>query len=121
MSRVEIRNLVKKFGSTLAVDQVTLEVGDGEFFSLLGASGCGKTTTLRCVAGLETPGGGAILFDGQDVARVPAWDRDCGMVFQNYALFPHMTVADNVAYGLMARRYRKAGFLGRMGWLARAV
>ncbi len=121
MSRVEIRNLVKIFGATRAVDQVSLEVGDGEFFSLLGASGCGKTTTLRCVAGLETPSGGGILFDGQDVAGVPTWDRDCGMVFQNYALFPHMTVADNVAYGLMARRYRKAGLLGRMGWLVRAV
>ncbi len=121
MSRVGIRNLVKRFGSTLAVDQVSLEVGEGEFFSLLGASGCGKTTTLRCVAGLETPSGGEILLDGQDVARVPAWDRDCGMVFQNYALFPHMTVADNVAYGLLARRYRRAGLLQRLGLLVRAV
>ncbi|MGI5844868.1 MAG: ABC transporter ATP-binding protein [Candidatus Xenobium sp.] len=121
MSHVEIRNLVKSFGSTLAVDRVSLDVGDGEFFSLLGASGCGKTTTLRCVAGLETPSGGEILLDGQDVAQVPAWDRNCGMVFQNYALFPHMTVADNVAYGLMARRYRQAGLLGRMGWLLRTV
>ena len=121
MSSVRIRRLTKRFGSTLAVDGIDLDLAEGQFFSLLGPSGCGKTTTLRCVAGLERPTSGEILLDGQDVARVPPADRDCGMVFQNYALFPHMTVADNVAYGLMARRYREAGFLGRVGTLLRAV
>jgi len=121
MSSVGIRRLVKRYGSTLAVQGVDLEIADGEFFSLLGASGCGKTTTLRCVAGLEEPSSGEILLDGQDVAHVPPAERDCGMVFQNYALFPHMTVADNVAYGLMARRYRAAGLVGRLGVLLRAA
>ncbi len=121
MSSVGIHGLVKRFGSTLAVDGVDLEIADGEFFSLLGSSGCGKTTTLRCVAGLEEPTSGEILLDGQDVAPVPPAERDCGMVFQNYALFPHMTVADNVAYGLMARRYRTAGLAGRLQVLLRAA
>ncbi len=121
MSSVTVSRLVKRFGSTVAVDGIDLDIADGEFFSLLGSSGCGKTTTLRCVAGLEGPTSGEILLDGQDVARVPPADRDCGMVFQNYALFPHMSVADNVAYGLMARRYRTSGFLGRLGALLRSA
>ncbi len=121
MSQVVLRNLTKQFGPALAVDNVNLEIAQGELFSLLGSSGCGKTTTLRCVAGLELPTSGEILFGERNVAQVPPYDRDCGMVFQNYALFPHMTVADNVAYGLMARRYRQAGLLGKLSNLVRTV
>jgi ABC-type Fe3+/spermidine/putrescine transport system ATPase subunit len=121
LSNIVLRNLVKRFGATVAVDNINLEIAQGELFSLLGSSGCGKTTTLRCVAGLETPTSGEILLDGQDVAHVPSFERDCGMVFQNYALFPHMTVAENVAYGLLARRYKQAGLLGRLGALVRSV
>src|SRR5207244_4410531 len=82
---------------------VDLDVADGEFVSLLGPSGCGKTTTLRCVAGFETPSAGTIRFDGSDVTNRPPEKRDVGMVFQNYALFPHMTVRGNLAFGLEMR------------------
>lgn len=121
MTSVALNSLVKKFGQTTAVDNVSLTIEEGELFSLLGSSGCGKTTTLRCVAGLELPTSGEILFGDEDVAQVPPYDRDCGMVFQNYALFPHMTIADNVAYGLMARRYRKAGFGEKVATLVKTV
>lgn len=119
---IDVVNLIKEFGpTTRAVDQVSFRIEPGEFFSLLGSSGCGKTTTLRCIAGLELPTSGSILFAGEDVAQVQPHLRDCGMVFQNYALFPHMTVADNVAYGLMARRYRTASFLQKFNYLFRSV
>lgn len=118
---IRIEQLVKEFGSTRAVDGVSFKIEPGEFFSLLGSSGCGKTTTLRCIAGLELPTSGSIFFSDIDVAQVKPHLRDCGMVFQNYALFPHMTVADNVAYGLMARRYRKASVWGKASYLFKAV
>ncbi len=113
MTSVKLQGLVKRFGSTVAVDKVELEIAPGELFSLLGSSGCGKTTTLRCVAGLEIPSAGKILFADNDVTNLPPYYRDCGMVFQNYALFPHMTVLDNVAYGLMAKRFRQANLIGK--------
>jgi iron(III) transport system ATP-binding protein len=91
----------------LAVDQVDLTIREGEFFTLLGPSGCGKTTTLRMIAGFCFPTTGRILFDDQDVTHVPPHLRDTGMVFQNYALFPHMTVAENVAFGLEVRKLPK--------------
>lgn len=84
-----------------------LTINEGEFFTLLGPSGCGKTTTLRMIAGFCYPTTGRILFDDQDVTRVPPHYRDTGMVFQNYALFPHMTVAENVAFGLEVRKLPK--------------
>lgn len=118
---IEVTDLVKEFGTTRAVDQVSFKIEPGEFFSLLGSSGCGKTTTLRCIAGLELPTAGSILFSGTDVAQVQPHLRDCGMVFQNYALFPHMTVADNVAYGLMARRYREASVPKKLTYLFRSI
>ena len=114
MSKVVIENLVKSYDGRLAVDGVSFELADGELFSLLGSSGCGKTTTMRCLAGLEKPDSGRILIDGCDMAGVPVSERGCGMVFQNYALFPHLTVAENVAYGLAAEHYRKKGMLGRL-------
>ena len=94
----------KRFGDVVAVDGIDLDVRDGEFFSMLGPSGSGKTTTLRMIAGFELPTAGRILLHGQDVSRQPPFDRDVNTVFQDYALFPHMTVADNVAYGLLVKK-----------------
>jgi spermidine/putrescine ABC transporter ATP-binding subunit len=97
---ISIRNVSKKFGNTVAVDNVNLDIQPGEFFALLGPSGCGKTTLLRMIAGFEVPSEGQILIDGQDMSYVPPNKRPINMVFQSYAVFPHMSVADNVAYGL---------------------
>jgi spermidine/putrescine transport system ATP-binding protein len=97
---VELVDLVKTFDDVTAVDNVSLEVDDGEFFSLLGPSGCGKTTTLRLIAGFERPDGGAILIDGVDMASTPPHKRPVNTVFQSYALFPHLTVEENVGFGL---------------------
>jgi putative spermidine/putrescine transport system ATP-binding protein len=105
----------------VAVAGVDLEVRDGEFFSMLGPSGSGKTTTLRMIAGFETPSAGRILLHGQDVTRVPPFDRDVNTVFQDYALFPHMSVGDNVAYGLMVRKVPKAERARRVAEALRMV
>ncbi len=102
--------MVKRFGeagAVVAVAGIDLDVHDGEFFSMLGPSGSGKTTTLRMIAGFDLPSEGRILLHGRDVTTVPPFDRDVNTVFQDYALFPHMTVADNVAYGLMVRKVPK--------------
>src|SRR3990170_2279712 len=96
MARLTLDGLTKRFDGVLAGDGVSLTIEEGEFVSLLGPSGCGKTTTLWMVAGLLSPDGGAIRIGGDDVTRQPAYRRNIGMVFQNYALFPHMTVAQNV-------------------------
>jgi iron(III) transport system ATP-binding protein len=96
---VEFQSVVKRYGATTAVDGVSFAVEAGTLATLLGPSGCGKTTTLRLIAGLETATGGRILIGGQDVTQLPASERNVSMVFQSYALFPHMTVLDNVAYG----------------------
>jgi ABC-type Fe3+/spermidine/putrescine transport system ATPase subunit len=97
---VEIRGVTKRFGDSAAVDGVSLEIGRGELFALLGPSGCGKTTLLRMIGGLEAPSAGSIHIDGADVTAVPPHERPVNMVFQQYALFPHLTVAENVAFGL---------------------
>ncbi len=97
---ISIRGVTKRFGAVAAVDDVTLEIREKEFFALLGPSGCGKTTLLRMLAGLEVESAGQILIDGQDMTGVPPNRRPVNMVFQSYAVFPHMTVFDNVAYGL---------------------
>jgi putative spermidine/putrescine transport system ATP-binding protein len=101
-------NLTKHYGEVLAVAGIDLEIEPGEFFTLLGPSGSGKTTTLRMIAGFEDPSGGTIELAGQDVSGVPPYDRAVNTVFQDYALFPHMTVGDNVAYGLRVARVGKA-------------
>jgi len=105
MAELEIRGLTKVFpGGVRALDGLDLNIQDGEFFALLGPSGCGKTTLLRSIAGLETPNSGQIHIGGRDVTRLPPAARDVAMVFQDYALYPHMTVADNIAYPLKVRR-----------------
>jgi putative spermidine/putrescine transport system ATP-binding protein len=103
MASLRIEKLVKRFGTSLAVDELDLAVREGELVALLGPSGCGKTTTLRMVAGFLPPTSGRVLFDNEDVTRLPAYKRSTGMVFQSYALFPHMTAAQNVGFGLEMR------------------
>ncbi len=105
---IRFENVTKRFGSFVAVDNVSLDIAAGEFFSLLGPSGCGKTTLLRMLAGLESPSEGRILIDGADMAGVPPNRRPVNMVFQSYAVFPHMSVAENVAYGLKIDRVPRA-------------
>lgn len=101
---VSLVNVCRQFGDIKAVDDISLNVYDGEFFSMLGPSGSGKTTCLRLIAGFERPNSGQILLHGEDVCNVPPYDRDVNTVFQDYALFPHMTVGENVAYGLMIKK-----------------
>jgi len=108
---VRIEALSKAFGAVRALDEVSLDIGENEFFALLGPSGCGKTTLLRCLAGFEQPDSGRILLDGSDVARTPPYRRPFNMMFQSYALFPHMSVADNVAYGLRVAGERRRSVL----------
>ena len=104
---VRLEGVEKRYGDVVAVDGIDLDVHDGEFFSMLGPSGSGKTTTLRMIAGFEQPTVGRILLHGDDVSRLPPYDRDVNTVFQDYALFPHMSVGENVAYGLMVRKVRR--------------
>lgn len=105
---IEIDHVVKRFGEFVAVDDVDFSIGQGEFFSMLGPSGCGKTTTLRMIAGFEQPTSGAIRLDGVDVSKVSPNRRDVNTVFQQYALFPHMNVFDNVAFGPQSKKVDKA-------------
>jgi iron(III) transport system ATP-binding protein len=108
MSLLSLKNIHKSFDGTKAVNDVSFEVDRGEFFGLLGPSGCGKTTTLRMIAGLEQPDSGTIEFEGKNFTNLPPERRGFGMVFQNYALFPHLNVFENVAFGLRARSLGKA-------------
>ncbi|MGN6200284.1 ABC transporter ATP-binding protein [Humibacter sp.] len=105
---ISIRHVTKRFGDAIAVDDIDLELKQGEFFALLGPSGCGKTTTLRMVGGFELPSLGHIYLDGRDVTMLPPYKRDVNTVFQSYALFPHLTVFDNVAFGLRRRKVASA-------------
>ena len=114
MTFLSLRNVSRSFGSTSAVSDVSLDVDQGEFFGLLGPSGCGKTTTLRMIAGLEKPDGGRIEFQGADITALPPEQRGFGMVFQNYALFPHLNVFENVAFGLRARQQSKEAIAQRV-------
>lgn len=114
MASVQLLNINKKFGDFVAVKEINLTINDGEFFSLLGPSGCGKTTILRMMAGFYLPSSGKILFNDKDVSSLPPNKRNTAMVFQNYALFPHMTVFDNVAFGLQARKIAKTEIKDRV-------
>ena len=104
MAQVSLTNIVKRYGAHVVVPNLDLEIADGEFVVLVGPSGCGKTTTLQMIAGLESISAGTLRIGGRDVTHLPAKDRDIAMVFQSYALFPHMTVRDNVNFGLRIRR-----------------
>ena len=112
--RIELVGLTKRFAE-VAVDDIDLQIASGEFFSLLGPSGCGKTTTLRLIAGFEQPTAGQILLDGVDVSAVPPHKRNVNTVFQSYALFPFLTVFDNVAFGLRNRKLPAAELTSRVG------
>ncbi len=115
MSGVKINNVVKRFGDFTALHELNLEIQEGEFLSLLGPSGCGKTTTLRLIAGFIQPTQGSIILGDQDVTQVAPQHREIGMVFQDYALFPHMTIADNIGFGLRERGYPKEQIRARVG------
>ncbi len=106
-AKLELLDLTKHYGPVVAVDRVSLVIEPGEFITLLGPSGSGKTTTMLMVAGFVEPTAGSILVDDLDVARMPPERRNIGMVFQNYALFPHMTVAENIAFPLKMRRWNR--------------
>lgn len=105
---ISVDHVSKHYGNYRAVEEADFEIASGEFFSMLGPSGCGKTTTLRLIAGFEQPTSGAIRIDGQDVSNVPAYKRDVNTVFQQYSLFPHMSIRDNVAFGLRSKKVPKA-------------
>ena len=104
---IEMRDIVKRFGEVTAVDHVSMQIRDGEFFSMLGPSGCGKTTSLRMIAGFEFPTSGEICLNGEPIGNTPPFQRSVNTVFQSYALFPHMTVAENVAFGLQMKQVPK--------------
>ncbi|HXP04960.1 MAG TPA: polyamine ABC transporter ATP-binding protein [Steroidobacteraceae bacterium] len=118
---VEIERVSKRFGDFVAVDEVSLQIERGEIFCLLGASGCGKTTLLRLLAGFETPSAGRLLIDGQDLAAVPPYERLVNMMFQSFALFPHMSVERNVAFGLEQEHLGKAEIRRRVGEILEIV
>ena len=114
MALLEIAGASKRFGATTAVDDVSLSVERGAFYALLGPSGCGKTTLLRMIAGFETPDSGRIVIDGVDVTGVPPYARPVNMMFQSYALFPHMDVAGNIAFGLRQERMDRRRIAARV-------
>jgi spermidine/putrescine transport system ATP-binding protein len=118
---LEVEGLTRRYSPEVTVGPISFEVREGEFFSLLGPSGCGKTTTLRCIAGFETLNGGSIRLRGERLDTRPPHRRDVGLVFQNYALFPHLSVFDNIAFGLRLRRVQKAEMAARVGAVLRLV
>jgi multiple sugar transport system ATP-binding protein len=121
MAQVSLRNIVKRFDDTIAVRGINLDISDKEFVVLVGPSGCGKSTTLRMIAGLEEISDGEISVDGEVVNDVPPKDRDMAMVFQNYALYPHMSVFENMSFGLRLKRYPKAEIHRRVNEAARIL
>jgi iron(III) transport system ATP-binding protein len=121
MSHLEVRNLTKRYGDFTALGDVSLDVGEGEFVCFLGPSGCGKTTLLRAIAGLDPQSSGTIRQKGRDVSALPPAKRDFGIVFQSYALFPNLSVTDNVGYGLVSRRRKRAEIVRRVDELLALV
>jgi ABC-type Fe3+/spermidine/putrescine transport system ATPase subunit len=121
MSNLIVNNLNKSFGDNKVLDNISFKVEDGKFLSLLGPSGCGKTTILRIINGLEYPDSGAVLVNGKDITKLSAEKRNIGMVFQNYALFPNMTIEKNIAYGLKLRKKSKAEIKEKVDWALKLV
>jgi len=121
MTRVQVQGIVKRFGDTRAIDGISLEVRPGELFTLVGPSGCGKTTLLRIIAGLLEQDAGSVLFNEDRMDEVPPYLRNIGVVFQNYAIFPHLTVGENIAYGLRARRVPPERIAAKVSEAARLV
>src|SRR5437762_9750320 len=121
MARLELTGVTKRYGDFKAVDDLSLEVADGEFLVLLGPSGCGKTTTLRVIAGFIEPTFGRVRLGERDITALPPWKRNAGLVFQSYALFPHITVAENIAFGLEMRKMPKAEMAPRITEVLRLV
>ncbi len=121
MTRIRLEGLCKRFGEVTALHPVDLTIEPGEFFTLLGPSGSGKSTLLRLLTGLETPSGGRLLFGDEDVTRVPTYQRNTAMVFQNYALYPHMSVAENIGYPLKVRKVKPAEIAQRVAEVAEAL
>ncbi len=121
MARLQIEGVTKRYGDLTALDNVSLDVADGEFLVLLGPSGCGKTTTLRIVAGFIEATTGSVRLDGKDVTTLPPWKRNAGLVFQSYALFPHLTVNQNVAFGLEMRKVPKGEMPAKIAEALRLV
>jgi multiple sugar transport system ATP-binding protein len=118
MATLELRGLKKKYGSIYAVDGIDIAIREGEFLAILGPSGCGKSTTMRMIAGLEQPSEGEVLIGGKPVTRLPPRERNVSMVFQSYALYPHMTVTENIAFPLKARGVAKAEREAKIKWAA---
>ncbi len=121
MARLQLTGLTKTYGDIRAVAGVDLDIPQGELVVLLGPSGCGKTTTLRMIAGFVTPTGGEISLDGHDITRQPPWKRNTGLVFQSYALFPHLNVAENVAFGLRMRKFPQQQITAKVADVLRLV
>jgi len=118
---IQLKDIVKRFGTLEAVSDVSLEIRDGELFTLLGPSGCGKTTILRLIGGFHKPDHGEIYFDGKPVSSIPPYERNIGMVFQNYALWPHMTISNNITYGLKLRKTPKTEIVEKVSHVLRLV
>src|SRR5438477_6568897 len=121
MARLQLSAITKRYGEFKAADDISLDIVDGEFLVLLGPSGCGKTTTLRIVAGFIEPTSGSVRLGQRDITALPPWKRNAGLVFQNYALFPHMTVAENTAFGLEMRKMPKAEMAPKIAEALRLV
>lgn len=118
---IQLKDIVKRFGTLEAVSHVSLEIHDGELFTLLGPSGCGKTTVLRLIGGFHKPDNGEIYFDGKPVTPIPPYERNIGMVFQNYALWPHMTISNNITYGLKLKKLPKAEIADKVSHVLKLV
>jgi ABC-type Fe3+/spermidine/putrescine transport system ATPase subunit len=121
LMEIQLKGIVKRFGTLEAVNHVSLEIHDGELFTLLGPSGCGKTTVLRLIGGFHKPDGGEVYFDGKPVSSIPPYERNIGMVFQNYALWPHMTISDNIRYGLKLKKLPKAEIADKVSHVLKLV
>lgn len=118
---IQLKDIVKRFGTLEAVSHISLEIHDGELFTLLGPSGCGKTTILRLIGGFHKPDVGEIYFDGKPVTPIPPYERNIGMVFQNYALWPHMTISNNITYGLKLKKLPKSDIADKVSHILKLV